>query len=166
MQNLNIRLGLVQKYIPFWTSPPEFAKYAANMKGPDRIMRIPRVWRGVPIEMSRPMQDTWEARSSYNFPQKRGLVKQNPSHLTVRHWFLQSELDLSQIYGFCCSRARFSGAIFIASLMRTKQCIFSEQDEGFAKVRVTLGFWVGKYRHFATSMHFCNFRLSPRAKYR
>ena len=40
---LNIRLGLMQKYITLYTSLPEFAKYVVNMKGPGKIMRISRV---------------------------------------------------------------------------------------------------------------------------
>ena len=43
MQNLNIRLGLVQKYIAFYEAKPEFAKYVGNMKVKFEIMQIPRV---------------------------------------------------------------------------------------------------------------------------
>ena len=51
----------MQKYMPFLTSLPEFAKYAANMKGFEQIMRIPAVWRIMPIELFRPIWDVQEA---------------------------------------------------------------------------------------------------------
>ena len=61
MQKMNIRLGLIQKYTAFLTSLPEFAKYAANMKGFVEIMRIPRVWRIMRIELFRPIGDVEKA---------------------------------------------------------------------------------------------------------
>ena len=66
-------------------SLPEFAKYAANMKGPDRIMRIPRVSAMIPNNFGRHIPGLAESHWSCNFRQKHPLVKQNPCHLAARH---------------------------------------------------------------------------------
>ena len=156
----------MRKYIAFFASLPESAKYVGNMKDPGRIMRISRVCSMIGYNFGRYMPGLAESHWSCNFRQKHRLVKQNPCHLAARHWFVQSERDLSQIYAFCCSTARFSGAIFAAALMRTKHWILFGQDAGLAGLCLGLQFWVGKSRHLATSMHFCNFRSDQRAKYR
>ena len=85
----------MQNYFAFYESLPEFAKYAANMKGIVRIMQIPRVCATILYNFWRSIPELWESRWSYNYRQKRRLADQNLNHLAATLYFAQSEQNFT-----------------------------------------------------------------------
>ena len=85
MQNLNIRLGLVQKYIAFYEAKPEFAKSVGNMRRLCRIMQIYVVCATIQYNLARLMGDRPEARSSYNIRQNCNMGMQILHNFAIWH---------------------------------------------------------------------------------